>query len=122
MNKITIFTFVATLVSATMQVPATAGPVNNQQLSIQSELQLQRDEVRMLLDREDVRNALLGYGVSAGDAEQRIDSMTESELRQIHGGLSSLPAGEGALGVVLTVLLILILLDVAGVTDIFPRI
>lgn len=122
MSRIPIFTLIITFAAATMQMPATAGPVGNKQLSIQSGLQLQRDEVRTLLDREDVRSALLSYGVSAGDAEQRIDNMTEGELRQIHDSMNSLPAGEGALGAVLTVLLILILLDVVGATDIFPRI
>lgn len=122
MNRISIFTLVVTFAAATIQMPAAAGPVGNSQLSAQSELQSQRNEVRTLLDREDVRSALLGYGVTAGDAEQRINNMTASELQQIHDRMGSLPAGEGALGVVLTVLLILILLDVIGATDIFPRI
>lgn len=122
MNRIQTFMVIATFASATVQMPASAAPVSNSQLSIQSELQLQRDDVRTLLDREDVRSALLGYGVNASDAEQRINNMTESELRQIHDRMSNLPAGEGALGAVLTVLLILILLDVIGATDIFPRI
>ncbi|MEX2488426.1 MAG: PA2779 family protein [Pseudomonadales bacterium] len=122
MNRLHIFTLIATVAVATIQIPATAGTVTNKQLSMQSELQLQRDEVRTLLDREDVRSALLGYGVSARDADQRINNMTESELRQVHDSMSSLPAGEGAAGAVLTVLLILILLDVVGATDIFPGI
>lgn len=122
MNRLHTFALIVTFTAGTVHMPATAAPVSNQQLSIQSELQLQRDEVRTLLDREDVRSALLGYGVNAADAEQRINNMTEGELRQIHDSMSTLPAGEGALGAVLTVLLILILLDVVGATDIFPRI
>lgn len=122
MNRIPAFALIVTFAAASIQMPATAAPVDNSQLSAQTTLQLQRDEVRTLLDREDVRSALLGYGVTAGDAEQRINNMTESELGQIHDRMSSLPAGEGALGAVLTVLLIIILLDVVGVTDIFPRI
>ncbi|MEX1198186.1 MAG: PA2779 family protein [Pseudohongiellaceae bacterium] len=122
MNRFQTFALIATFAAGTVHMPATAAPVGNQQLSLQSELQLQRDDVRTLLNREDVRSALQGYGVSAADAEQRINNMTAGELQQIHDRMSTLPAGEGALSAVLTVLLILILLDVVGATDIFPGI
>ena len=122
MNRMFIFALICTFATASIHMPANAGPVGNQQLSIDSELQLQRDEVRHLMDREDVRSALLSYGVSPADAQKRVDNMTESELRQMHDSMSSLPAGGDALGAVLTVILILILLEVIGVIDIFPRI
>ncbi len=122
MNRMYIFALIFTFATASVHMPATAGPVGNQQLSMDSELQLQRDEVRHLMDREDVSSALLAYGVSPADAQKRVDNMTESELRQMHDSMSSLPAGGDALGAVLTVILILILLEVIGVIDIFPRI
>ena len=108
--------------TVSVQMPAMAGMIDNSQLSAQSELQIQRDELRSILAREDVRTAMLDYGVSNADIDQRINNMTPDELNQIHGQLASLPAGEGAGGAVLTVLLILILLEVLGVIDIFPRI
>lgn len=109
------------LVTMSVQTPALAGMIDNSQLSLQSELQLKRDEVRGHLARDDVRSVLLDYGVSSEDVDQRINNMTDEELNQVHGQLASLPAGEGA-GTVLTVLLILILLEIVGAIDIFPRI
>jgi hypothetical protein len=72
--------------------------------------------------RDDVRSAMLGYGVSADEVDTRINNLTESELLQIQNRMSQLPAGGDALGIVLTILLVLVLLDVLGVTNIFPRI
>jgi hypothetical protein len=53
--------------------------------------------------------------------ENRINSLSQAELAQINARLDSLPAGGNGLGTVALVLLILILLEVAGVIDIFPR-
>jgi len=36
--------------------------------------------------------------------------------------IDSMPAGEGVLGLVIALLVIFMLLDIAGVTDIFPAI
>lgn len=121
-KKILACTMIVAFTTVSVQMPAMAGMIDNSQLSAQSELQIQRDELRSILAREDVRTAMLDYGVSNADIDQRINNMTPDELNQIHGQLASLPAGEGAGGAVLTVLLILILLEVLGVIDIFPRI
>lgn len=117
-----MYSMLLVFLTMSVQMPVLAGMIDNQQLSMESQLQMQRDEVRSMLAREDVRAALLGYGVAEEDLDQRISNMTESELLQVHDRLAMLPAGEGALGAVVTILLILIILDVLGVTDIFPRI
>jgi len=109
--------------AASMQAPVMAAMVDNNQLAMQAELQLKRDEVRSFMAREDVREAMLGYGVSSADVDARINNLTESELLQIQDRLAQLPAGgDGVLGTVLLIFVILILLDVLGTTDIFPGI
>ncbi len=66
---------------------------------------------------------MLGYGVSSADVDARINNLTESELLQIQDRIAQLPAGgSGVLEAVLVVILIFILLDVLGVTDVFPRV
>lgn len=105
-----------------IQTPAMADIVGTQALTMQLELQLQRDDVRDLIARGDVREALLGYGVNPADVDARIDNLTANELLQIQNQLGDLPAGSGVLGVVLSLILILVLLDVLGATDVFPRI
>lgn len=109
--------------AASMQAPVMAAMVDNNQLAMQAELQLKRDEVRSFMARADVREALLGYGVNSDDVDARINNLSESELLQIQDRLAQLPAGgDGALGTVAVVFLVLILLEVLGTIDIFPGI
>jgi len=112
----------AVFLAGSIHGPASADVVDNQQLAMQHDLQMQRDDVRNLMARDDVRAALLGYGVSLGDVDDRINNLTAGELMQIQNQLDKLPAGQSALGVVLTLLLIFLILDIAGVTNIFPGI
>ena len=120
LKKPLLYTMMAAFLAGGMSAPASADLVDNKQLAMQSELQMQRDGVLNLMAREDVQSTMTAYGISAIDIENRINNLTEAELLQIQGQLDQLPAGEGALGAVLTILLIFILLDIAGVTDIFP--
>jgi hypothetical protein len=48
--------------------------------------------------------------------------MTESELQELSSRIDSLPAGAGAVELVLVALLVLIILELIGVIDISPRI
>ena len=122
-RKTCILTVAGVFLTASFQAPVMAAMVDNNQLAMQAQLQVQRDEVRSFMARADVREAMLGYGVSSTDVDARINNLTESELLQIQDRLAQLPAGgDGVLGAVVLVLLILVLLDVLGTTDIFPGI
>jgi hypothetical protein len=122
LKKSLMYTMMAVFLAGSIHGPASADVVDNQQLAMQHDLQMQRDDVRNLMARDDVRAALLGYGVSLGDVDDRINNLTAGELMQIQNQLDKLPAGQSALGVVLTLLLIFLILDIAGVTNIFPGI
>lgn len=103
--------------------PAMADMVSTPALAMQAEIQMQRDDVRSFMARNDVRHAMLGYGVSAADVDARLNNMTETELLQIQNQMNLLPAGaDGAVGLVLGVILIFVLLDLLGATDVFPGI
>lgn len=109
------------LTAVSVQAPVMADMVGTPALAMQAEIQMQRDDVRMFMARDDVRHAMLGYGVSAADVDARINNMTESELLQIQHQMDMLPAGaNGAVGLVLGVILIFVLLDLLGATDVFP--
>ncbi len=105
------YSMIFSMLFLSIQSPAIADIVGTQELAMQVELQLQRDDVRDLIAREDVREALLGYGVNPADIDSRIDNLTSSELLQIQNQMGALPAGGDILGVVLTLILIFVLLD-----------
>jgi hypothetical protein len=119
-----LFILAGITLAAGAQTPAMAGVVDNQQLALEAELQVQRDEVRNLIARDDVRAALLDYGVNPADVDARVDNLSEAELLRIQHQLDAMPAGGdgGVLGAILVVILIFVLLDILGATDVFPNV
>lgn len=108
--------------SVCLQVPANAAMMTTQQIAAQQNLQADRDLLKDRLLRDDVKTELLSLGVSPDTVEDRINSLTVSELAEINGKLDTLPAGGDALTTIAVIILILILLEAAGVIDIFPKI
>jgi hypothetical protein len=83
-----------------------------------------REYLKSLLAREDVKSALVSQGIDPGEAEHRLDSLTDEEAIRVADQLQELPAGGGffvtLLIVALIVFLVLLATDIAGYTDIFP--
>lgn len=104
----------------TQAYAAPAGMVSTEQLTQQVQLDSQRAYVTQFLNREDVQGQLMARGVDIADAEARVHNMTAAELTMLSAQIDELPAGEGVLETVLFLLVIFMLLDIAGVTDIFP--
>ena len=118
-------TFLYSLISIFLlgSVQANAALVDNQQLAQQAQVEQQRDSVRSLLARADVRAALLDYGVSEDAVDARVNQLSAAELQQMHAQLAELPAGaDSGVGLVLGIIFIFIVLDLLGATDVFPRI
>lgn len=103
-----------------VQTPAYAAMLTTQQLAA-DELHVDRQALQQRLLRDDVRSELVALGVNPESVESRINNLSQTELAQINAKLDALPAGGDGLGTVALVLLILILLEVTGVIDIFPR-
>ena len=83
-----------------------------------------RSRIKQLLVREDVRQALIKQGIDPREADARINGLSDAEAIAIADRLDQLPAGGGALELVLIVALIVFLTllatDIMGYTDIFP--
>jgi hypothetical protein len=114
-----LLVLIVSLVS--IQTPAYAAMMTTQQLAAEDMLQADRTALQQRLLQDDVRTELLSLGVSPESVENRINNLSPGERAQINARLDSLPAGGDGLGTVALVLLILILLEVTGVIDIFPR-
>ncbi len=112
----------AAVTTASLPAPVMADLIDTQTLAAQAEVQTQRDALRLLVARDDVRAALAERGVSAADLDARINQLTPAELLQIQQQMDALPAGSGAVSLILSVILIFVLLDLLGATDVFPRI
>jgi hypothetical protein len=83
-----------------------------------------RAQVRDFLAREDVQQQLTLLGVDPQEAARRVASLSDEEVQQIAGRLDELPAGEGAVGIIvgaaLIIFLVLLVTDLLGLTDVYP--
>lgn len=69
--------------------------------------------------RDQVRAQLLALGVSPDMVQQRLQGLTDEETRQLAQQIDELPAGAGLIEVVGIVFVVLIVLELVGVTDVF---
>lgn len=82
-----------------------------------------RARVEAFMARDEVRAQFAAMGVDAREAEQRIAALSDAEIERIAGQLDQLPAGEGILTAIAitagVILIILIITDIAGITNVF---
>ncbi|RLQ21765.1 hypothetical protein DWB85_10785 [Seongchinamella sediminis] len=121
-NRFFIYFLVILLPGASLCSSVNAGVIDSRDLVQEQLVSDQRSELLALVSREDVARQLTEFGVDPANAQMRIASLTDAEVASLHQNIDELPAGSGVLGTIALVLLILILLDIAGVTDIFPKI
>lgn len=79
-----------------------------------------RDKVSTFMARHDVRQAMLGQGVSSQAALERVQAMSDAEVAQLAGRIDQAPAGGDVLGILFTVFVVLLVTDIMGLTKVFP--
>ena len=89
-------------------------------LVTQQQEQQDRDRLLQLLDRQEVKTALIERGVDPNMAAKRVASMTADEVRVMNQKIDELPAGGDILSVAVLVFLVLLFTDIMGWTDVFP--
>ncbi len=77
------------------------------------------ERIDALLAIESVSSQLLEYGVDPAMIEARIHGLTTAELLALESRLDQQVAGGDALALVGTVFVVLMILELVGVTDIF---
>ena len=75
-----------------------------------------------LLAREDVAKQMMALGVQPEQVMARLDAMTSEELRMLESRFDEQVAGGDAIAIIGTVFLVLLILELVGVTDIFKSI
>ena len=101
---------------------AQAGIVTTGDYLQQQEVADKRAEILDKLQRDDVRAQLTDLGVDAATVEMRVAALSDQEVMQMAREMEDMPAGGDALGVLATVLLVLLILELLGVTDVFPAV
>jgi hypothetical protein len=80
------------------------------------------ERIEAYLVRDDVAQQLESLGVDKSDVDARLQGLTNAELLMLEGRLESMTVGGDALALIGAVFLVLLILELVGVTDIFKSI
>jgi len=105
-----------------MSATAQAAMVTTGDMVATKSLEQTRTQVMSILDQKEAQDTLVKLGVSRADVEERINSMTADELQAFSKQVEDMQAGGSVLGIILTIILILLILDLLGATNVFPAI
>jgi len=124
LNKFRQSRFIASLLISSIlfisiQPTVNAVIVSTSDLVAQQQSQINKEYLLKSFDREDVQMALASKGVNLEMAKLRVASMTNEEVRQLNAKIDNLPAGGGILGVLGFILVILLITDLIGITDVY---
>jgi hypothetical protein len=98
-----------------------AGLIGTQTALAMEQQQGRLERIQGLVLRQDVQRQMVALGVKPVDVQERLAALTDEELQALEGRLDSLPAGGDALAVIGIVFVVLIILELVGVTNIFTR-
>lgn len=112
---------IVSMLSMSLWMPgAQAAMVSSEQVIASQTVQHDRERLRSLFERADVREQLLARGADARSAQARVDALTDGEVASITGKLDSLPAGGDVVDALLFIFLVLLITDILGFTKVFP--
>jgi hypothetical protein len=100
---------VTMLLISTPYQSAIAALIDTETVLDEGQSQEARNYIKQLLAREDVRSALIAQGIDPLEAEARLASLSDAEVIELADQIENLPAGQGALGLVIAVLVIIVL-------------
>ena len=70
-----------------------AGMIGTDQVVASATAQANRDKVRDFVARADVAKQMQALGISAANAQERVNAMTQEEINKVAGKIDSMPAG-----------------------------
>lgn len=121
-TKLFIIQLLVSVITVSVLAPASRAAIIDTQTVLSQQHSSTQAQLQNILAREDVREQLIAYGVDPSDADLRIAALTDYELSELQQHIDDLPAGSSALAVLGAVFLVLIVLELIGVTNVFSKI
>ena len=119
MRRVAFIQILAMLFLACMPLVGAADMIETGSVVADQQLQHDREELRAMLDRDEVKATLERMGVDRAQVEQRISNLTQQELASFNEQLAQAPAGEGVVGIIVLFVLVFIVTDMLCATNIF---
>lgn len=113
---------VLSLLALNLYVPAAhAGMIGTEAVVNAVQVQQNRERLHTALNRDDVQAQLLARGVDPTQIQARVDSLTDEEMQTLATNMDQLPAGgDGLIGALVFIFIVLLVTDLLGLTNIFP--
>lgn len=102
--------------------PAQAGMIGTEGMLAAQARDANLTTVNAFMARDQVQQQLESWGVESALAADRVGQLSDVELQELAMNIESQPAGGSAIGVIGVVFLILLILELVGITDIFKAI
>lgn len=119
LRQISLFMILAMGLATTFSTTAVAGVVGTGDVLLEQRADVDRQSLMTMLERQDVQEALSTMGVDQSELENRIQSLTPSELADFNEQLAEAPVGQSVVGVIVLFLLVFIVTDLLCATNIF---
>lgn len=107
------------LLSLGFSAASYAGVYTSEQVIQSAQFNIDKKQVLGMFDEANVQDQLIALGVSKEDALVRLNAMTPYEISELNKQLNEAPAG-GLVGTIVTVLVVVAVLDLMGITDVYP--
>ena len=122
LKKAGIFTLMVSFLFSTFPAASYAGLVGTDEMLAAETRDRQMTELQGLLARDEVRTQLLEFGVDPLHVEERLNALSDAELARLSDGIGELPAGGDVIEVIGIVFLVILILELLGVTNVFTKI
>ena len=121
LSRLIIVPLLITFCIVSALTPVARAAVIDTQTILANQADSPKADVQAFLARGEVREQLIALGVDPDDASGRVAALTGQELSHLQNHINDLPAGSSALALLGAVFLVLIVLELVGVTNIFSK-
>ncbi|MGF2736220.1 PA2779 family protein [Marinobacter sp. DUT-1] len=120
LKQVSLVMAVLMAMATTFSTTAQAGMVGTGEIIQQQQVELDRQQLLNMLERQEVQEKLAEMGVSKDQVADRIQNLTPAELADFEQQLAEAPAGQDVVGIIVLFLLVFIITDMLCATNIFP--
>ena len=124
LNKLRKSRFIASILISSIlfisvQPTVSASLVSTSEIVAEQQSNIERDTLILAFERDDVQAILVSKGVDIEMAKLRVASMTDQEIKVLNGKMDALPAGSSAVGTIGFILVVLLITDLVGWTNVY---
>lgn len=121
LKKILAHTLITSIVCLGFTQSVQASMVGTEQVVSAAAAEKNRAKVEAAFKRADVQAALMARGINMSDASARVAALSDDEAATVAHQIDTLPAGgDGILGTLVFIFVLLLITDILGLTKVFP--